>query len=76
MNEMSLEQAISQYLKNLGAEEQQEVLEFARALFLSKHKGVPGQSLLSFAGSIDQKDAELMLQAIERDCEKITHDDW
>ena len=76
MSQVSTEQAIAQYLKNLGEKEQQEVLEFARALSKSKPRGVSGESLLSFAGSIDRKDAELMQQAIDSDCERVSADEW
>ena len=76
MSQVSMEHAIAQYLKNLGEKEQQEVLEFARALSQLKPKGVPGESLLSFAGSIDRRDADLMQQAIDSDCEKVSPDEW
>lgn len=76
MNITPLEQTLSQYLKNLGVEEQKQVLEFARALSLSKRMGVSGKSLLSFAGSIEKRDLDLMQEAIERDCEKVTPDEW
>lgn len=76
MNTTPLEQTISQYLKNLGLEEQKQVLELARALSLSKRTGVPGASLLAFGGSIDKKDLDLMQEAIEKDCEKVTLNEW
>ena len=76
MSQVSMEHAIAQYLKNLGEKEQQEVLDFARALSQLKRKGAPGESLLSFAGSIDRRDAVLMQQAIDSDCEKVSPDEW
>lgn len=76
MNSTSLEQTVVEYLKRLGIEERRQVLEFARALSVAKPVGVSGQSLLSFAGSIDKKDLNLMRDAIEQDCEKVIADEW
>ena len=64
------------YLKRLGIEEQRQVLEFARALSVTKPVGVSGESLLSFGGSINKKDIKMMRDAIEQDCEKVIADEW
>ena len=37
----------------------------------SQQKGIPGEKLLSFAGTISQQDLESMAQAIEEGCESI-----
>ena len=50
---------------------QRRVLEFAHALATSEPKGVPGASLLRFAGTISKEDLDLMEKAIEEDCEKV-----
>lgn len=38
--------------------------------------GVKGKDLLRFAGLIEEDDLRLMEEAIERDCEKISLDEW
>ena len=38
--------------------------------------GVKGKDLLRFAGLIEEDDLRLMKEAIERDCEKVTLDEW
>lgn len=68
MNTQSIEQSINYYLKNLNTEEQRKILEFARALNLSKLKGTPGKDLIKFASSINKDDLNLMRNAIETDC--------
>jgi len=76
MNSVSFERTIVEYLKRLGVEEQRRVLEFARALSTSKLSGVAGEPLLSFGGSIDKKDLDLMQEVIEEGCEKVVADEW
>lgn len=76
MNTTSVEQTVIKYLKTLGTEEKKKVLEFTRLLSSSKIVGIPGKSLLSFAGSIDKKDLKLMQDAIDQDCEKVISDEW
>ena len=41
----------------------------------SKIKGVPGEELLKFAGSIPKEDLQLMSEAIKQDCEKVDFDE-
>jgi hypothetical protein len=52
------------------------VLEFVRALVAAQVRGVPGQSLLRFAGTIDASDLATMAQAIDDGCEHIHGEDW
>ena len=63
-------------LKLLPLEFQQRVLDFTRALKTSMPRGIPGQRLLSFAGSISAQDVELMKKAIEQGCERVDADEW
>jgi hypothetical protein len=60
--------------EKLDAAQQQRVLEFVRSL--SEPQGVPGSSLLRFAGMIPLDDLEKMAQAIEEDCERIDPSEW
>jgi hypothetical protein len=49
------------------------VLDFTKSL---SRKGVKGDSLLRFEGSIPADDLRAMSDAIERDCERIDGDEW
>ena len=62
---------VVEQLKALPHELQWRVLEFTRALTLSAPRGVPGQQLLRFAGTISPDDARLMREAIEQGCEQV-----
>jgi len=61
----------SNLLGSLTVEQQQQVLGFVRALAATRVRGVPGQTLLRFAGAIDASDLTTMAQAIEEGCEHI-----
>jgi hypothetical protein len=71
-----LETEICEYLHQLSLEQQHHVLEFVRALVAAQVRGVPGQSLLRFAGTIDASDLATMAQAIDDGCEHIHGEDW
>ena len=71
-----LEIEICEYLHQLPPEQQRHVLEFVRALVAAQVRGVPVQSLLRFAGTIDASDLATMAQAIEDGCEHIHGEDW
>jgi hypothetical protein len=66
-----LEAEICKYLHQLPLEQQRHVLEFVRALAAAHVRGVPGRSLLRFAGTIDASDLATMAQAIEDGCEQV-----
>jgi hypothetical protein len=66
-----LETEICSYLHQLPLEQQCHVLEFVRALVAAQVRGVPGYSLLRFAGTFDASDLATMAQAIENECEHI-----
>lgn len=63
-------------LKQLPLEFQQRVLDFTRALTTSMPRGIPGQQLLRFAGSISAQDVELMKEAIEQGCGQVDAHGW
>jgi len=72
----NLETEICQYLHQLPIERQRYVLEFVRALVAARVRGIPGQALLRFAGTIDARDLTTMAQAIEDGCEQVHDEDW
>jgi hypothetical protein len=71
-----LEEEICEHLQQLSLEQQQQVLGFVRALVATRVRGVPGQTLLRFAGAIDTSDLLSMAQAVEEGCEQIHAEDW
>ncbi len=71
-----LESEICACLHQLSLEQQRHVLEFVRALVAARVRGVPGQTLLRFAGAIDASDLATMAQEIEDGCEQIHGEDW
>jgi len=54
---------------------QEKVLKFIKELALSEKRGVPGRSLLKYAGFIPQDDLRIMSEVIEHDCRKIDADE-
>ena len=69
----------SELLKQVGqlpAAQQQRVLRSARLLVESPPKGVPGDRLLRFAGTMAHEEAQEFLKSIEEDCERIDADEW
>ena len=55
---------------------QRRVLDFARALADSAPQGVPGDTLLQFAGIMAPAEADEFLRGIEEDCEKVDPNEW
>ena len=76
MSPPTLETAIKEQIVQLSPEQQQQVLEFARALVATRVHGVPGQALLRFAGVIEADDLATMQQSIKEDCEQIQPNEW
>lgn len=56
---------VIEQLKTLPQELQWRVLEFTRALAISTPRGVPGEQLLKFAGTISPEDIQTMSEAIK-----------
>jgi hypothetical protein len=72
----SLERELLDQLSQMGAEQQQRVLDFARSLATTEPQGVSGKDLLQFGGTIEAGDLRIISQAIEEDCEKIDANEW
>ena len=71
MKDSSIAQEILDEIHKLGKGQQAEVLEFVRSLAKSEMEGVPGKTLLRFAGTIDREDLNKMTEAIQTDCESV-----
>ena len=63
-------------LPQLPLGQQRQVLDFPRALATARARGVPGQKLLRFAGTIEPEDLSLISQAIDEDCERVNAHEW
>jgi hypothetical protein len=72
----TLEQELHEHLHQLAIEQQRQVVDFARALAVTRVRGVPGQTLLQFAGAIEADDVATMAQAIEDGCEQVNSNEW
>jgi len=71
-----LEKELLEHFAHLAIEQQHKVVDYARNLTLVRVQGVPGRSLLPFAGAIDPEDLAFMAAAIENECEQINSDEW
>ncbi|MEW6259797.1 MAG: hypothetical protein AB1547_07795 [Thermodesulfobacteriota bacterium] len=67
---------MAEQMKDLPEDLQQQALEMVRCLREKGGKGVPGKTLLRFAGGISPVDAQTMQRTIESDCERIDIDEW
>lgn len=67
---------VVEQLKELPQEMQRRVLDFTRALASTAPRGVSGQELLQFAGTISEQDAAEMRDAIEQACEQVDENEW
>ena len=76
MTNPSLENEIINHLNKLSSQQQQQVLDFARFLVMTKPIGVPGKELLRFAGAISADDLNLMAQAVKEGCEQVDLNEW
>jgi len=76
METINIEQKIQALVAHLGLEEKLRVYEFAEQLAQTQVRGIPGNDLLRFAGTVPAAELALMEKAIEADCEKINPDEW
>ena len=67
MTGSAITRQLVEQVDQLPLEFQRKVLDFAQAL----PKGVPGRSLLRFAGAIEAEDLRAMSNAIQADCEQV-----
>ena len=76
MKDTSVEKEILDEIHKLKKGQQAEVLEFVRSLARPDMEGVPGKTLLRFAGTIDREDLDKMAKAIQADCEGVDPNEW
>jgi hypothetical protein len=74
MVDASIQAELNDTLGQLPIALQHQVLEFARTLVVPR--GVPGASLLKFAGVINDSDLDAMSRAIEEGCEGVDSNEW
>ncbi len=67
----ALQSELRQSLEKLSASDQQKVLDYARALAVSRPRGTPGWALRPLVGSITTEDLNRMQQVIDEDCGRI-----
>lgn len=65
-----------QRLDGLPRNLQQRVLDYAQSLAETAPKGVPGHTLLRFAGCLEPEEGEAMMRAIEEGCENVDPNGW
>ncbi|MCW3059247.1 MAG: hypothetical protein JWQ02_1068 [Capsulimonas sp.] len=71
MSNTAIQNELNRQMDTLPLEQQQQVLQFARALSISTVRGVSGASLLRFGGAIPLDDLKIMEQAIEDGSEQV-----
>ncbi len=72
----AIERELREQLDQLPADQQRQVLDFARVLAVKKHTTASGKALSQFAGAITKEDLELIAKAIEEGCEQVNPDEW
>jgi len=72
----AFERELRERLSLLDPDQQRQVLEYARALSEEPQRGVPGQALLRFMGSIPADDLRDIARAVEEGCEGIDPRGW
>lgn len=73
---LMIERELREQLEQLPADQQRQVLDFARALAARKRGAACGQVLTQFGGVITKEDLGLIAQAIEEGCEQVNSDEW
>ena len=76
MTTLAMKSELLHHLNRLPTAMQCQVLQFARALEMTTHAGVPGSSLISFAGCIPPDDLSVIAKAVEEDCERVDAHEW
>ena len=76
MTTLAIKNEILHQMNRLPTAMQCQVLQFARALELTTHAGVPGSSLISFAGCIPPDDLSVIALSVEEGCEREDAHEW
>lgn len=76
MNQSSVEELLHEHVLQLSLGQKRQVLDFARALAVARPIGVPGHSLLQFAGHFEEDELSAIDRAIQNACEKVDPDGW
>lgn len=72
----AIKEQIIRRLDGLSDEGQRRALDFVKSLPARAPEGVPGESLLRFAGALDPEEAREMARAIEEGCERVDAGEW
>ena len=72
----TLQKQIIEELNTLPYEDQKKVLNFTQSLAMTRPKGVTGNQLLPFAGTLSAEDLKIMADTIEAGCEQIDLNEW
>ncbi len=73
---MYIEEQIMGELRQLGAAEQQRVLEFTRQLAAAPQRGERGRELVQLVGCIPADDLSEIEAAIREGCETVDANGW
>lgn len=73
---MDLSSDIATRVARLSPPLRAELLRFLSALEKSTPLGQPGDSLIAFAGTLDDQSAQEMARAIEAECEGVDANQW
>ena len=76
MNQSSVEELLCEHVRQLPPGQKRQVLDFAGALAVARPTGVPGHSLLQFAGHFEEDELSAIDRAIQGGCEKVDPDGW
>jgi hypothetical protein len=76
MRESSAKDALLEELKRLAEPDRRRLLDYARSLGGRTPKGVTGESLAAYVGSVPESDAASIAAAIEDGCEKVDLSAW
>ena len=73
---MDVKQEIVKQVERLPPDMQDQVLRFVASLSAAGPAGERGAALRQFSSSLDPLSARQMIQAIEKECERIDAADW
>ena len=73
---MDLTQEIARQVEKLSPDMQEQVLRFAVSLAATPLTGEHGADLRQFSSTLDSLSAQQMIQAIEKECERVDASEW